>query len=232
MASLKALWYLKQTGLFADLEEEELAQLSKMINEKEVKKREPVYLPGRPGQTVYVLKEGRIKLSRMTAEGRFLTLDFLEPGDIFGEIAPAENTRRNTMAEALEDSYVCEMNREAFATLLRAKPELALRVVEWMDQKRRRFEVRLDELLYRDVPTRLARLLLRLAEEHGTVSPDGIHVHLGLTHEELANLIATTRETVSKFMSEFRTRRLIDYDAREIRLLDLPALQKRAHVDS
>lgn len=232
MASLKALWYLKQTDLFDVLDDDDLAQLSKSVKEKEVKRREQVFLPGQPGHVVYVLKAGRIKLSLMTAEGRPLTLDILEPGDIFGEISPTENTRDDTVAEAMEDSYVCEMSQESFAMLIRANPELALRVVELMDENRRKFQVRLDELLYQDVPTRLARLLLRLAEEYGTVGPDGIRLRLGLTHEELANLIATTRETLSKFMSEFRARRLVDYDAKQILLLELPGLREQAKYPS
>jgi len=228
LASQKALWYLKQTGLFQFLHDAELKKLALSVKEREVKRRDLVYSSGHPGRTIHVLKEGRVKLSRTTEDGRTITLDILEPGDLFGEIAPPGERPGETVAEALEDSYVCAMSRETFDLMLRAKPELALRVLEQMDERRRKFEIRLEELLFRDVPARLSRLLLRLAEEHGTMEPEGARVRLGLTHEELANLIASSRETVSKFMSEFRARGLIDYDQKSILLIDLPSLQNQA----
>jgi CRP/FNR family cyclic AMP-dependent transcriptional regulator len=229
MADLKAIWYLKQTDLFSWIDDKEVAHLMRAIKDHEVKRGEAVYLANTPGM-VYILKQGRIKLSRMTADGRPIILDILEPGDLFGEIAPGDGVRNDTIVEAMEDSYVCGWKRETFNLLIRSNPDFAVRLIEVMDEKRRRFELRLDEILYTDVPTRLARVLLRLAEQHGTVGPDGVRLRMRLTHEDLASLIASTRETLSKFMSEFRSQGLIDYDTKQILIRDMDQLEAAAKL--
>lgn len=227
----KAIWYLKKTDLFDWLGEDDFSQISRAVKDREVKKGQAVYISGRPEGTIYLLKQGRIKLYRMSGDGHPIILDILESGDLFGEFSPSSDARGETVAEAMEDSYICGWRRETFNLLVKVNPEFALRLVEAMDERRRRFEVRIDELLYKDVPTRLARILIRLGEQFGTVGPEGIRIRMGLTHEDLAALIASTRETLSKFMSEFRTRGLIDYGSGQITLLNLPGLEAQAQYD-
>jgi CRP/FNR family transcriptional regulator, cyclic AMP receptor protein len=230
VADLKAIWYLKRTDLFSWIDDKEVTALMRSVKDREVKRGQAIYLAGEPG-TVFIVKRGRVKLSRVTSDGRNLILDILEPGDLFGEMSPGDAARNDTIAEAMEDAYICGWKRDTFALLIKVNPEFALRVVEAMDEKRRKFEMRIDELLYKDVPTRLARMLLRLGDEYGTVGPEGIRIRMKLTHEDLASLIATTRETLSKFMSEFRNRGLIQYDTRQIVLLDSTGLQQEGQMD-
>lgn len=215
MPVARRMWYLKQTDLFSDLEEHELQALARMVREREVPRRRSLHQPGESGDAVCVLKEGRVKISRVTGDGRKLTIDILEAGDLFGELAPGGEPADDVLTEALEDSYVCMMDRDQFAGLLGLRPELALRVVQMVDDRRRKAETRLRDILLYDVPTRLARVLLQLGEQHGIVTTRGIRLNLRLTHEELADLVGCARETVSGILAEFRARGLLDYRGRE-----------------
>lgn len=232
MSDDQLCWYLKQTDLFDGAEDRELAALAATVREQWVRRREVLQWPP-DGDGVFIVKTGRVKLVQATPDGRRVTIDILEPGDLFGELSgDGGNSHGEAVAEALEDALICRLSRAQFETLLRLKPDLALRVVEVVDQRRSRVETRLRDVMLYDVPTRLARLLLQLGEQHGIMTRDGIRLDLRLTHEELASLIGSTRETVSAILSEFRTRGLVRYQPREPMVLSVAPLRAQAGLDT
>ncbi|MBI5376305.1 MAG: Crp/Fnr family transcriptional regulator [Candidatus Schekmanbacteria bacterium] len=209
-------WYLKQIKLFSDLSDEELKTMEAMTRMESVRKRQIVYIPGEPGNSVYILKEGRIKISRLMEDGRELTLVILEPGEIFEEIDALENTSRDTMASAMDDSNICVIRKEDFEKFLRTKPDIPIKLTKLIGLRLKRIENRIENLLYKDVPSRLAHILLDLSNEAGHIDNMGIRLKARLTHQELANLIASTRETVSLTLREFRDKGLIEFNRKEI----------------
>lgn len=226
MAKLKSkLWYLKRIDLFRDLSEEELQEVDRISRMITVKKGQPLYLPGDPGTSVFLLKLGRIKLSRLSPEGKEFILDLIEPGEIFGELSLVAEGPQEAIAETLEDSLLCIIQRRDFEAILQRKPDLALRVAKFIGLKRKRIESRLEDLVFKDVPGRLAALLLQLARDYGVLDRRGVLLRIKLSQRELANLIGASREVVNQALSEFRRKRLIDFEGRQIVILSQEALK-------
>lgn len=210
------LWYLQNIDLFKELTNEEMKTLDRITSMSSVKKKEPIYLPGDPSQQVYLLKSGRVKISRITADGKEITLALLRSGEIFGELEVLDETPRDTMAEALDDTELCIIQREDFLKILKAKPDLSIRLTRLAGSRLRSIESRIEELIFRDVPARLAHLLMEMAKEFGKQEGDGIRIGARLTHQDIANLIGSTRETVSATLGEFKRQGLLHLDGRHI----------------
>lgn len=224
------IWYLKRINIFLGLTESELREIDSLATMVRYKKRALIFFPGDPEDKIYILKAGRVKLSKLSSDGREATLDVIEPGEIFGEGALAGEGERETYAEALNDALICTMGRLDFERLLRWKPELSLRVTKLIGLRLRRIESRIEDLIFKNVPDRLAGLFLRLAEDYGTPHPRGVKIDLRITHQQLANLIGSTRETTSAAIGEFRRRGILDNENRRIIILDREGLEWMAGV--
>ncbi|NOZ61359.1 MAG: Crp/Fnr family transcriptional regulator [Calditrichaeota bacterium] len=222
------IWYLKKFNLLQSLNQQEMESLSNIVIDTLVKKKQPVYLAGDPNESLYFLKKGRVKVSRIDESGKEYTIILLEPGEIFGELGLFNETPRETTAVAMEDSLICTMRRRDFEDLLQNKPELSLRLNKLIGFRFRQIENRLEELLFRDVPSRLARLLLRLAEKHLLETKHGERINIKLTQQELANLIGATREMTSSVLNNFKKLGYINFESKYIYLTNRKALQKIA----
>ena len=181
-----------------------------------VKRRQTIYLPGDAANTVFLLKSGRVKLSRLNEEGKELTLAILEPGEVFGEMEILEGVPRDTVAETLDDVSICVMPRSYFEEMLKKDPGTSIRLTKLMGLRLKRIENRIEDLVFKDVPSRLAQLLLQLSENLGVKDQRGILIRVKITHQEMAGLIASTRETVSATLGDFKRKGLIDLDQRRI----------------
>jgi CRP-like cAMP-binding protein len=210
------IWYLQNINLFKGLPQEEMDALDRVTTMSSVKKKEFIYLPGDPSYQVYLLKSGRIKIARITEKGKEITLALLKPGDIFGELEALEETPRDTLAEALADADLCLIRREDFLRMLKARPDLSLRLTKLIGFRLRSIESRIEDLVFRDVPARLAHVLLEMAKEFGKQEGDGVRIGARLTHQDLANLIGSTRETVSATLGDFKRQGLLHLDGRSI----------------
>lgn len=191
------LWYISTNRLFQNLPKEEQDEMTSMLKPVNVKKRSFVYSAGDKSDTIYILKEGRIKISRLTEEGRELTLEILEPGDIFGELALAGEEEREASAEALEDSFICAIKRGDFEGFVSNNPMLSLSITKWIGWRLKRIENRFENLIFQDVRGRLLSTLRDLAGKYGEDMEKGRKIAIRLSHQELANLVGSTRETVT-----------------------------------
>lgn len=225
---MEKIWYLKHINIFGDMTEADLSVLDRITYMKDYSRREQVYGQGDPGDVIYLLKEGRVKIYKLSAEGKELTLAILEPGEIFGEMALVDEGPRDTIAEALDDMLLCVIRRRDFEILLRKKPELAMRVTKLIGVRRREIENQLENLVFRSASSRLALLLMSLAEKHGVRDSRGIILNVKLSQQELANLIGTARETTSALLNEFKRLGIIDIQHRRIKVLNQWELKKIA----
>ncbi|UCE05153.1 MAG: Crp/Fnr family transcriptional regulator, partial [bacterium] len=212
MEEQNRLWYLKKFNLFETMTEEEMESLNEVVVDNEVKKKQPVYLAGDPSENIYFLKEGRLKITRLDESGKEFTLTLLAPGEIFGELGLFDDSPRETSAVALEDSIICMMRRNDFEKYTAQKPELSLKLSKLMGLRLRQIENRIEELLFRDVPSRLARLLLRLVDLHPRETKHGLRINIKLSQQELANLIGATREMTSSVLNSFRRDSIINIE--------------------
>ncbi len=224
------IWYLKYFDLFSELPDEDLKFLDQISYMMKFPKREYIYFPEDPANTIFLLKEGRVKISLLTEKGRELTLAILDPGEVFGELALVEEGNRQTLAEALEDTLICVIKREDFKKLLKKQPDLALKIIKLIGLRRRAIESKIEYLVFRDVPARLAHLLLSLAEEYGVKTSEGIKLRVRLTHQEIGNLIGATRETTTAALNRLKELRLIDFRLRHLIIVDKNKLQQLTEI--
>ncbi|MBI3610455.1 MAG: Crp/Fnr family transcriptional regulator [Nitrospirae bacterium] len=162
----------------------------------------------------------------MNEDGKELTLAILEPGEVFGEMEVLEGMPRDTVAEALDDVSICVMQRSDFEALLKKDPNTNIRLTKLIGLRLKKIESRIEDLVFKDVPARLAHLLFELSKEFGVQENGQTRLSVKLSHQELANLIGSTRETVTATLGDFKRRGLIAFDGRRLVILREKELEK------
>ncbi len=211
--------YLSEMAVFQDLTPREMEELNRITTMSTVRKGRVFYRPEEPGEVLFILKEGRVQLYRISPEGKKLIITTLGPHTLFGEMALLGTRMHNTFAEAVEDCLICVMSRADLERLILSKPKVALRILEITGRRLREAEERLESMAFKGIPARLASLLLRLSDEQG-----GDEVR-GLTHQDLAEMVGTYRETATQVLNELKSQGLIEIRRKRIQILDREGLQ-------
>jgi CRP/FNR family cyclic AMP-dependent transcriptional regulator len=223
---------LAMVDAFEALSEEELERLARLARDAGYERGEDLPEPQEGGEKLYVLKEGRVQLYvRLPNEGE-ITLSVVEGGSIFGEIAVAGQGSGKVRARALVPSLVCALKTEALEQLIERNPAVALAVVRMLSERLRQAEVRLAELAHKQVPARLASLILRLGASEGIVGREGIRIDTPYTHEQLGTMIGSNREAVTRAMKELREKGAVEVVGRRIRLRDREVLEREAEAQA
>lgn len=221
-------WYLKNFNLFDNFSRAELAEVTRLLHLQEFKKGQIVTIPFDKERRIYFLLKGKAKLVRYGKDGKEIILVILREGEIFGLLAMMLEEYSNSLAVALEKCLVGIIHETDFRQLIRKKPELYLAISKHFGARLLKIETRLDELLFQDISVRLARLLLRLANEYPSQRPCGKRINLKLTQQDLANLIGAARETTNIALNSFKSQGWIGLHQRSICLHDVEALKKLA----
>lgn len=216
--------YFKSIPLFEGVQTAPLERFLTAVEPQEWNKKRLVWSPGEAAEHVYFIRSGVIKTYKVSDEGRELTLQFYTRNDIFGEMAIFSPSPHSTHAEVYEDATLYVAHRDAFMTLLRAQPEIALGITKVISNRRERLEARVGRLLFKTANARLASLFLDLARDFGVKDNRGTIVNLKLTHKEMAALIGATRETVSFAILDMRKAGLILTEAKRVILVNEEAL--------
>jgi len=214
--------YLSELTVFRDLSPREMEDLNRITTMSTVPKGRVFYRPEEPGEVLFILKEGRVQLYRISPEGKKLVITTLGPHTLFGEMALLGTKMHNTFAEAIEDCLICVMSRTDLERLILNKPQVALRILEITGKRLREAEERLENMAFKGIPARLASLLLRLAEEQGSETISG------LTHQDLAESVGTYRETATQVLNDLKTEGLIEIGRKRIAILDREGLEEVA----
>ena len=218
---MERFWYVKKSELFENLSAEEASRLESHSSVRRFARKEIVYFPGDIGGAVLLLIEGRVKLKTITPEGKEAILAFIEPGEIFGELAILEEgAERGEFAETALSTAICAIPRDAMLEVMTAHPDIALRVTRLMGVKQRRIENRVKNMLFRSFRERVIFLLLELSERYGKPVGDRVLIGMKLSHQELASLIGATRETVTILLGELQNEGHIEINKRQISLVD------------
>ncbi|MBZ0302257.1 MAG: Crp/Fnr family transcriptional regulator [Anaerolineae bacterium] len=212
--------YLESVDVFRDLSAGEVESIGHKTTLMTYQAGHLFYMPDDPGEALFILKQGRVQLYRMSADGRKFVLAVLHPGAVFGHMALVGQRLHNTFAEALDDCVICVWSREEVRHLLMEKPQVALRFLEVMSERLFLAEERLEEIAFKRIPARVASLLIHLDDEHG-----GSGRLTGYTHQYLADMLGTYRETVTQTLNEFKSEQLIRIGRKSIEILDVPGLQ-------
>jgi CRP-like cAMP-binding protein len=225
----ETIWFLKRCPLFERLSPAEGQRLEARALARTFAKRQIIYFPDDPGQTVLLLARGRVKIKAVTPDGRETIFAFIEAGEVFGELALLDAEPRREFAEAVEDSLVLALPREEVLWLMERRPDVALHVTKLLGFRRRRIENRLRNILFRSTRERTVSLVLELLETHGQRTGNSWEIRLKLSHQELANLIGATRESVTLALGRLQREGLISVQRRMIRVPD--RLKLAAAVD-
>jgi CRP/FNR family cyclic AMP-dependent transcriptional regulator len=221
----RILWHLRKIPLFAAVSPTKLQDLVPTVELREIPRRQVIYLPGDPGDKVFFINGGRVKTSKVTRDGKELTLAYRGAGQIFGELAVVDGSPREEMAEAMKNAIITELPVEVFKELLLADAKLCFQFMCELGRRRKQLETKLEHLVFKDVQAKLAALLLELGEEYGQENEEGVLIGLKITHQEMANLIGSTRETISLTLAQFKKRGLLDMNGRAVILLDHEGLK-------
>lgn len=218
-------WQTGRSALFSAMREDERQAIERLAQVHALRRGHSLFLSSDLRGAVCLLKSGRLKITRLSRDGREFILDIVEAGELFGSLSAPEEPVPETMAEAFEDSLVLAVSRAELEGFLRSRPELALAVARSMDQRLRSIEGRIEDLVFLDIPGRLANALLRLADLYGTATDGGIAVGFRITQQELANLIGASREMVNHTLSGLRRKGVVDLQGRTIVIRQREALE-------
>jgi len=221
----KIIALLRKVDVLSETPAEILAKLVGGAKLGNYRPRQVVYLPGDRAQGVFFLAQGRVKISKVTRDGKELTLAYRSSSEFFGEPCLLQGGPLEEMAEAMDTSQAVEVERETLEALLNAHGPLAYRFARSLIERRKDLETRVEQLIFKDVGSKLAELLLNLGQEHGIKDERGLALGLKITHQEMANLIGSTRETVSLTLSQFKRKGLLQADGRRLILQDMEGLR-------
>jgi len=223
------LWYLKNCQLFERLAPEALSKVEIASRIRSFPKKSPIYLPSDHSHDVFLLVSGRIKLCHLTPDGKQSILAFIEPGELFGELAMLDGGQREEYAEALEKSTVVLIPRGTVEQLMETHAHLTMGITKMIGLRRRRIERRLKNLLFLSNRDRLVHLILDLVEQYGASTADGIALSIKLSHQELANVIGSTRETVTVLLGEMQLEGLLKVGRRKMIVTKVENLAASVH---
>ncbi len=217
------LWYLQQIKVFSVLTPAQLEIIKSHTFVQRAVRGAPIYLPGEPADSVYLLKEGTVRIARLSPNGDTTPMAILDKGDFFGELDVIEGSPRVEMAEAIGEVMLCIWPRERFHAMLQANPALHLEVTKSIGRRLRRIEEKVEDLVFLGATERLENLLRRLAREFGEPHPAGTRITVSLTHHEMARLIGVSRQTVSETLTALRKRGWLQLDGRRVVLQSVVA---------
>jgi CRP/FNR family transcriptional regulator, cyclic AMP receptor protein len=223
---------LGQSPLLADLSESDADVLRPHVRTVSLHRGDRLFAEGDIGDQVYFVIEGKVKLTRTAPDGRENLISVHGPGEMFGELAMFDPTYRTSTATAITDARLASIAHQDLRHVLMTRPAVSLLLLKALAQRLRRVTETNTNLIFTDVPGRVAKALLELADKFGMPTEDGIQVNHDLTQEELAQLVGASRETVNKALADFATRGWIQLAAKSVLLIDPDRLRRRARLGS
>lgn len=225
-SGVEPLWYLRRCGLFDGLSPREMEELVAAGRLVSAKKGEEIYVEGDPGQIVYFIKLGGVKIVTTTAEGKDIALAYLGELELFGETALVDRSPREQRAVATEESCFIAFEAEFIEQLMARQPALGLSITKFVGLRLKKIQTRLQNLMFRSPLQRVASLLLELGDDFGEKNPESgdIELKIRITHSEIASLIGVTRESVTYALGQLELDELVRIVKRRIYLLEPAAL--------
>lgn len=218
---------VRRAPLFTALDDAAAASLRASMENIRLSKGAVLFSEGDEGDHLYVIVEGKLKLGTSSGDGRENLLSVLGPGEMFGELSLFDPGPRTSTATAVTDVRLLSLGHDMVVPWITRHPQVALELLERLAQRlRRNYEV-VGDLVFSDVPGRVAKALIDLGERFGKETNEGLYVNHDLTQEELAQLVGASRETVNKALADFAGRNWIRLDGRAVLVLDLERLSKR-----
>src|SRR5919106_4998383 len=222
---------LSGVDIFESLPKEEIRQVLDDLLRRNVESNleagEVFYTPREPDGELFILKQGRVRIYKMEGSREF-TLEVVDAGTVFGEVAFTAHRLRDAYAEAMEPSILLAMNRADVERLIQQKPQVGLRMISLLSERLRYYETRMEDVTLKEVPARLASLILFLVESEGVQVPGEIGIPTRYTHEHLGTMIGANREAVTRAFGRLQDERAVQIRRRLIYVEDVEALERAA----
>ncbi len=216
MADKSKLWFLENFNLFEGLSKEKMEELNKITSMSETAKNEPLYFAQEASNSIFFLKKGRVKLSRISSDGKEMIIALVNPGEVFGELSILDMDERSDFATTLEESLICAISKDDFKKFLESNPDLNLKISKLIGFKLKHFSERIEELVFKDAHQRVVSFIVNLAKEHGKKVGDEYFIKPFLKHQDIAKLTACSRQTVNSILTDLREQKLINFDRRKL----------------
>jgi len=220
---------VRNATLFAGLDDESTSALLKFMKPRSLRRGTVLFREGDSGNELYIVSTGKLKVGRESPDGRENLLSVVGPGEMIGELTLFDPGSRSTTVTAVSQTELLSLEHNDLMTWLEERPQAAMNLLRALAQRLRRTNDTVGDLVFSDVPGRVAKALLDLAERFGKQGPDGTLVAHDLTQEELAQLVGASRETVNKALADFAARGWLRLEARAVVILDQERLSNRAH---
>ncbi len=219
---------LRQAPLFSALDDEAASALRSSMSENRLRRGEVLFHEGDPGDKLYIVTDGKVKLGRSSSDGRENLLAILGPGQMFGELSLFDPGPRSATVTAVTETSFLSLSHDDLLRWLEGRPGVSLGLLAQLAARLRKTNEVVADLVFSDVPGRVAKALLDLADRFGRTADDGVHVHHDLTQEELAQLVGASRETVNKALADFASRGWLRLEPRSVVIHDVERLRRRA----
>ena len=216
---------LKLVPFFNNLNQEEADNLSRRLVPRRFNAGQIIFHHGDPGGLLYIIGRGKVKITHSTPDGQEAMLAIFGAGDFFGELALLDDSPRSATVEAIEPTDTMTLHRDEFIRYISNNPDFSLHVLQTLAQHIRRLNNQLSDIFFLDLPARLARQLLHLAEQHGRNTDEGIRIDLSLTQTDLAEMTGATRVSINKALGRFRRANWVIVSGRKFTIVDRDALR-------
>ena len=224
---------LSMVDVFESLSPEEIERLDERLPDAQLETGDIFYSPDDPSEKVFILRRGKARIYKVADDDREFTLAVVDAGTMFGEMTLTAQRLQGAYAQAMEPSEVSTMLRADLERLILEKPQVGLQIAHLLSERLRRYETRLEDITLKDIPSRLASMILMLAEAEGVVTSEGyVRIPTHYTHEWLGTMIGTNREAVSRAFGVLQEEAIVELRRRIIHVKSLDALRRRAgHAD-
>jgi len=219
---------LAKAGIFTGVDSEAASALSDALETVDYPRGSAIFSEGELGDRLYIILTGKVKLGRHAPDGRENLLAVMGPADMFGELSVFDPGPRTSTATAVTDVRLSTMDRPALREWINKRPEIAEQLLRVLARRLRRTNNALADLIFTDVPGRVAKALLQLARQFGQQDNGNLRVTHDLTQEELAQLVGASRETVNKALADFGHRGWLRLEGKSVIILDAERLSRRA----
>ncbi len=209
----EALESLRTIPLFQHVSDEDLESIASLLIERRFPNNKTIVEEGLPGDYMYVIREGRVKVTKLSGDGREKILEMLEAGDFFGEMSLLDRAPRSASVKALTDTRILALARNDFLSVLRRSPDLAMAVIQELTRRLRLVDEQASSLSFQRVEERTKGLLRRLAREG--VGPGGRNITPSLTHQQIADMIGTSRETVTRVVKGLKEQGWLEQEGKQ-----------------
>jgi CRP/FNR family transcriptional regulator len=218
--------YLKQISIFSQLKEDFLVKIDSISIMRNYTKGRIIFMEGEPGEAFYYIKSGLVKISKISSDGREHILHILNEGHVFAEVTLFNNTSYPATAEVLEEAQIGMIKNSDLQKLIVENPEISLELIKYLNHRLIEAQNKVRNLALYDTFGRTAQALVKLAEDHGKKTDVGIELDLGISRQELANIVGTTRETVIRVLAAFKKEKSIELDKSNIIIKDIDKVKQ------